>query len=477
MFKKLRIKFIAIIMVSVAVVLAAVFISICANEYQQRLADVHSALDSAIERTGNGRMSSAIEPGPPDALLPENAASSTAPQELDAAAQAEGATSGINREPVDPSIPRDKKQNGNSRTAQDKYGDFALSNIGGRDQNMRDLVPVAVYEFTSDGTLEILPMYTNAAISDELLESAQEAIANVSEGKGELSDLGLIYSKRTTNIGTFVAFADTSWTSSWKSLALNLFLAGLATLAIFFVISLFLSKWALKPVNDAWDSQRQFVADASHELKTPLTVILANASILLKHPESTIASQSQWIESTQTEAESMQGLVSEMLELAQVEERATGPRTSFDLSDLVDGVTLTFESVAFENGSSFECSVEENLCMVGDVARIRKMISTLVENALKYVDEGGLVRVDLARDGARAQLSITNTGSYISAEDLPHIFDRFYRTDKARTSGTGGYGLGLAIAKGIALEHGGDITCTSTQQEGTTFSVTLPLEA
>ena len=111
----------------------------------------------------------------------------------------------------------------------------------------------------------------------------------------------------------FVAFTDTTSTDSWKSLALTLGIAGLGTLAVFFFIALALSNWALKPVKEAWEAQRQFVADASHDLKTPLTVILANSSILLQHPERTIASESQWIKSTQSEAQQMQGLVNEML--------------------------------------------------------------------------------------------------------------------------------------------------------------------
>ena len=113
--------------------------------------------------------------------------------------------------------------------------------------------------------------------------------------------------------------------------------------------------------------------------------------------------------------------------------------------------------------------------MNGDEQRLRKMTSTLIENALKYVDEGGTVRVALSSAGSTAKLAISNTGSTISPEDLSHIFDRFYRTDKARTSGAGGFGLGLAIAREIAREHDGDITCAS-DEGGTTFTVTLPVQ-
>ena len=119
--------------------------------------------------------------------------------------------------------------------------------------------------------------------------------------------------------------------------------------------------------------------------------------------------------------------------------------------------------------------LEGGITVNGNDQQLHKLVSTLVENAFKYVDDGGTINVNLAKTGKYAALEVRNTGSVISAEDLPHIFDRFYRTDKARTSGTGGFGLGLAIAREIARSHGGDITCTSTAADGTTFTVTLPV--
>ena len=210
-------------------------------------------------------------------------------------------------------------------------------------------------------------------------------------------------------------------------------------------------------------------------MKTPLTVILANNSILLKHSQDSIASQSQWIESTQVEAQNMQGLVNEMLELAQVESRAAIEHSILDFSDLVDGIALQFESVAFERGCEYRENVKEGLLVDGDESRLRKAVSTLIENALKYVDERGVVTITLRANDMKSILEISNTGTAISKEDIPHIFDRFYRTDKARTSGTGGYGLGLAIAREIAREHNGDITCESNEKAGTVFTMTLPL--
>lgn len=448
MLKKLRIKFVAIIMASVAVVLAIVFTGICVSEYQRSMATVNEALSSSIDRASNDVLSA------PDPFM-------------------WGGGMRFDIEGVfDDFDDYDELSEMLDEFIED--GGFGGPRIGGGREEERSLVPVAVYVQDSSGSYTAVSRYTTAYIEENVLTSASSQLMSVDEGSGELSNLGLVYEKRSVEGLTYVAFADASYASSWQALAVSLLIAGLLTLAVFFVIALLLSKWALKPVEEAWTSQRQFVADASHELKTPLTVVLANTSILLKHPEATIANQSQWIESTQVEAESMQGLVNEMLELAQVESRANVQHEPLDFSDMVAGETLQFESVAFERGCRFEESVAEGITVSGDAQRLRKMTSTLIENALKYVDDGGLVEVRLEAKGNAAHMTIHNTGSTISPEDLPHIFDRFYRTDKARTSGTGGFGLGLAIAREIAREHAGDITCSSSDS-GTTFTVTLPI--
>ena len=443
MLKSLRVKFVAIIMASVAVVLAIVFSGICIADYQRSMSDVERALSSSLDRASEGVYERRN-------IFFEGEFSS---QSADSRSAAPG-FAGMPEEGPD--------------------GQFSGPRIGGRGDGDRSLVPVGVYSLDGAGNLNIVSGYTTAFIDDDVIESVTSTVVASQDGIGEIGGYGLIYQKRTLEKITYVAFTDAAYASNWQSLAISLAISAIIVLAVFFVIALFLSKWALKPVEEAWTAQRQFVADASHELKTPLTVVLANTSILLKHPDRSIASQSQWIESTQVEAENMQGLVNEMLELAQVESRANVHHETFDFSELVDGETLQFESVAFERGCEFEESIAQGVTVNGDEQRLRKMTSTLIENALKYVDANGTVKIELTTSGSTAVLAISNTGSTISPDDLPHIFDRFYRTDKARTSGEGGFGLGLAIAREIAREHDGDITCASNEA-GTTFTVTLPV--
>ena len=219
------------------------------------------------------------------------------------------------------------------------------------------------------------------------------------------------------------------------------------------------------------------MADASHELKTPLAVILANTQILKESSEELPEESRRWVKSTADEAERMKGLVEGLLELARTEEGAGNARRDedVDLSGITEGEALQFDAVAFEQGCSIEASVAEDLHVKGDPDQLERLVKTLLDNACKYAESGTEVLVSLERQGQAAELSVTNHGAPIDPEDLPHIFDRFYRSDKARARETGGFGLGLAIAKGIVESHGGKISVTSSLEAGTRFVVRLPL--
>jgi signal transduction histidine kinase len=230
----------------------------------------------------------------------------------------------------------------------------------------------------------------------------------------------------------------------------------------------------MKPVAKAWAQQQQFVADASHELKTPLTAILATNNILLSNPEYTIGEQRKWIENSQAEANHMKDLINNMLFLAKSEdEKVQLMMSELSLSDIVTDTTLQFEPVAFENGTLIDSNIEGAITIQGDLTQMRQLVHILIDNACKYAGENGLVTVTLMRAPGTIRLEVNNTGTPIPNEDLPHIFERFYRSDKARTqqNQSGGYGLGLAIAKSIADRHKAQISAASSEADGTTFSV------
>ena len=456
MLKKLRVKFIAVTMAMVAAVLIIAFTTICFTEYQRSLSTLENALTSTVERSAETADRETYSQDPLE---------SNVQQEQSGASSFESAASSGGPDKHGERLQR-RQSSANSGPQ-----------IGGREPDREQQFPIATFTIDGNGELQPIAEATTAYLSDEVLESISPKIAIAADGFSYDEGTALHYVKRTIRGTVYIAFADDTNVSSWKSLAITLLLVGLGTLIVFFFISLFLSKWALKPVDEAWKAQRQFVTDASHELKTPLTVILANTSILLKHPEHSIASESKWLESTQVEAQNMEGLVTEMLTLALVEAKPSAHREPIDLSDLVNGQVLQFESVAFEQGFELEGTVADNVVIWGDRDRIRKLVSTLIENASKYVNPGGTVSVTLAATDKVATYTVFNSGSFIAAEDLPHVFDRFYRTDKARTDGVGGFGLGLAIAREIARDHHGDIIAKSDPATGTTFEATVSLRS
>ena len=253
-------------------------------------------------------------------------------------------------------------------------------------------------------------------------------------------------------------------------------LVGALALGAFFVISLLLSSLALRPAERAWEQQRRFVADASHELKTPLTVILTNTGILLSHPEDTVAEQRKWVEYIRDEAQRMRELVEDLLFLARHDAgREPPPDQTVDLSELLWSALLPFEPVAFEQGVELESGIQGGLTVRGREDQLRRLAAILLDNAVKYAGAQGKVRVALTRgEKGGACLTVRNTGPAIPPEHLEHLFERFYRADDSRARSSGGYGLGLAIAKSIVDSHRGTITVQSGAEEGTLFTVRLP---
>lgn len=235
------------------------------------------------------------------------------------------------------------------------------------------------------------------------------------------------------------------------------------------------STFSARPMEEAIGREKQFVADASHDLKTPLSVILANNSILRENPEAKVGSLSRWTDSTQQAAKRMQQLIGEMLTLADVE-RPEAPLelTQVDIASVVMKAALELESVAYERGVTLDTELPDSLLGRSSESYLQRIAASLMENAIKYEPRGGQVLVTLTRSRRHAILEVRNRSTRISQEDLPHVFDRFYRSDKSRQSKTGGHGLGLAITKEMVTKLGGTVQAGSGE-DGTTFSVKLPL--
>ncbi len=324
-----------------------------------------------------------------------------------------------------------------------------------------------------EGNLLQIVQESDLLTESELEQAALSAFSAV-PAFGKLDSWNLYYRKQNTPDGIRIAFADSSYLAhSLRNLLITSLLIGLCSMVAMFFISLFLSKWALRPVEKAWKQQQQFVADASHELKTPLTVILANNNILFSHPEKTVAQQRKWLESTAEEATHMKKLVDDLLFLAQSDDQQTTQRhmEELDWSELTWNMLLQWEPIAYEKQIHLTSEIQPGCIIEGDVTQIRQLIHILLDNACKYAGGNGSVSLQLTAQQNTAQLSLLNSGPLIAAEDLPHLFERFYRSDKARTR-DGGFGLGLSIAKNIVDSHHGTITAESTEAlNGTRFTV------
>ena len=305
-------------------------------------------------------------------------------------------------------------------------------------------------------------------LSDEQMLSDIVALAaSAPEPLGVLDQYDLRYFRSQSPTELTLVFMDISAErAAMRNLRLTCVGIGLLALGLFWAVSFLLARWAVRPVERAWEEQRQFVSDASHELKTPLTVILTSAELMQtdpdpQHPRSILAMSRR-----------MRELVESLLELARVDNGAV--RAAFgelDLSALVADELLPFEPLYFECGLTLESQLEEGLHISGSDRHLRQVLTILLDNALRYSPGNATVRVELTRQGSSALLTVANPGE-LTREQCRSIFRRFYRADPARTAG--GSGLGLAIAQGIVADHGGKIWADS--REGTvTLNVSLPL--
>ena len=336
---------------------------------------------------------------------------------------------------------------------------------------MRDEAPMQITSYitvTVDNNGSILDKQeSNVTMDDEALA---DCIRLATEKSGQIGDYSLMYVTREGMSEKQIAFADNSsiYSSLQNSLLISLALF-IVSLGVIFGISLFLSNLAVKPVKKAWDQQKQFVADASHELKTPLTVILANNNIMMSHTESSVKDERQWLESTQEEANHMKQLIDEMLFLAKSDAGTEKIQLSdVDFSEQVEGCTLNFEPVAFEKEVLIDADIDEKVILHGNSTQLNQLVHILVDNAVKYADKGTVITVKLKRQGDYVHFSVNNHGNEMTPEDMEHIFDRFYRAEKSRT--TKGYGLGLSIAQRIVQSMNGKLRVESDKENGTTFT-------
>ena len=314
----------------------------------------------------------------------------------------------------------------------------------------------------------------NDAFSDGEIPALLEAIVAQKQDFGVLRQHHAIY-YRSGSSPFRIAIASTDYiVQSVLRLGLVLLAIWLAAMLLFLAISIQLSAIAARPMEEAMQREKQFVADASHDLKTPLSVILANNAILAENPDAPVGSLSRWLDSTQAAAKRMQQLISQMLTLADVERPdALVVLERVDLASLAMRSALELESLAYEKNITLDTELPEECFVRGDSGYLLRIVSSLLENALKYEPEGGRVLLRLIQEKKKTLLFVQNFGTQIPREDLPHVFDRFYRSDKSRQNDSNSFGLGLAITRQMIQRLGGDISAASSPEEGTIFRVTF----
>jgi signal transduction histidine kinase len=248
---------------------------------------------------------------------------------------------------------------------------------------------------------------------------------------------------------------------------------GVAGLALATLAGFLLAGRALVPIRQSLETQRRFVSDASHELRTPVAVMKANAELLLRHPDQTVDENIDQVAAINEEADHLTRLVGDLLTLARADEhRLEIVRERVNPVDVLEAPVRDLAAVAEAKGIALTSSLTPAQ-LDADPQRIRQLLVILIDNALKFTPAGGNISVTSSLQGSRWTLAVADTGTGIAPEDQPRIFDRFYRADQARVPQAGA-GLGLAIARWIVEAHHGRISVASAPGQGATFTVSLP---
>ena len=308
---------------------------------------------------------------------------------------------------------------------------------------------------------------------EEVLAELIAAVQREEKETGILEDVQLRYLCRQIPEGTVMVFSDiTGERHAARHLLTSCLLTGLAGIGLFLGVSILLARWAVRPVEQAWDRQKQFVGDASHELKTPLTVIVANTEILQSGscPEE---DRGRFLASTRTMAEQMRGLVEELLALTRADDAgAEKTHQQMNLSRCISDAVLPFEPIFYEKGLVLSSEIEEDIFVRGDETQLGQIPEILLDNAQKYCTPGTRTVLHLSRQGRNAILTVESFGEPLSPQEQEDIFQRFYRLDRARSLNHS-YGLGLAIARQITENHSGKIWVESRNGKNC-FYVRLP---
>lgn len=315
--------------------------------------------------------------------------------------------------------------------------------------------------------------------NDEAVKKAAVQIFNSKKDRGKISidknkyryllkynppkdNYSIVFLDRTLEISTIN-----------RLLFIFIIITGIGLIFIFF-ISILLANWTIKPVAKAWDQQKQFIADASHELKTPLTVISTNTDVILSNSSDSVESQSKWLNYIKNETIRMTKLVNSLLYIAKYDANETKILfKKINLSKIISSICLQYEPLIYENNKKLITDIDNNITIMGDEDKIKQLLNILMDNALKYSLNNGIIKISLKKNKqSNVYITVSNSSETINKEQLNKIFDRFFRIDSSRNRKTGGSGLGLNIAKSIVEIHKGSINVMN-KDNITSFIITF----
>ena len=320
--------------------------------------------------------------------------------------------------------------------------------------------------YAPDGTVLAVQNGNENLQSEESLLELAASVLKKGKRSGAVGSINYLVEEKEDY--TLVAMLDGTISNRNQVMLVQLMLViGSVTLAALFLISIFIARRIVRPLEENDKRQKRFVSDAGHELKTPIAVISANSELLRRQSGS-----SEWLDNIDYENERMSDLVKQMLTLSHAE-NGDLPKEPLDLSQLVSGEVLPFESLAFESGKRIESEIEPGLFVEGNANQLRQLVSILLDNALSH-GSGEEIRLSLRREKHMAVLQVSNPAPELSAEEAARLFDRFYRADEARNEADAHYGLGLSIAKAVTEAHGGTIRAAYKDGKAV-FTVSIPI--
>ena len=354
-----------------------------------------------------------------------------------------------------------------------KFPDEPDKDISGFDKrHIKELPYESRYFFVgldSDGNTLFSDTGKIAAIDTETAIEYAKEIWEDKNTKGFIDEYRYILTE--DNIGYKIFFLDCG--RNLDSMHSFLFISVGISLTAFVIVSvllLLLSSRIVRPISESYEKQAQFITNASHDLKTPLTIISADVDILEMD-----YGESEWFDDIKNQVKQLTNLTNNLVILSKMEEENSSLNMiDFPLSDVVSEAVASFESLAIAKGQTLNINIEPMISLCGDEKAIRQLVSILLDNAIKY-STGNIISLKLEKINRSAQLTVTNYTESIEKNDLKHLFDRFYRTDKSRNSMTGGHGIGLSVAKAICTAHKGSITAQSPQSNLISIIVKLPI--